>query len=67
MTDIPNQTAEALAFKLAERHLRSELRDADCTGWTCPMCDWSQYKVIGMECDRCAFDAGPYMPKKRKV
>lgn len=46
--------------------LREELRDASCTAWTCPDCGWSEYKAYGLECDRCGFDAEPFVPRDHR-
>jgi ribosomal protein L37E len=67
MSDKQTQATEEAKFAANVRHLKSELRDRVCTGWTCPTCGWNEYKIYGLECDRCGFDASPYAPKRRKV
>lgn len=46
--------------------LSEQLRDSDCTSWTCLNCKWEQYKVYGLECDQCGFDAEPFVPRDRR-
>ena len=45
-------------------HLRGELADRDCTGWTCPYCETSAYKVFGYECDECGFRCDDMLPEQ---
>ncbi len=52
-------------------HLKGELADPTCTGWTCPYCRRSNYKGAyfgeefmfwSPECDECGFDCTGYAP-----
>lgn len=46
---------------MSDTHLREEIADPDCTGWTCPNCKYSMYHVYGFECDNCGYECDPDM------
>jgi Zn ribbon nucleic-acid-binding protein len=59
-------TDEMALFRRAEVSLRRVLACKHVTGWKCPTCGWEQYKVYGLECDQCGFDAAPYQPQRER-
>ena len=71
-SDQNKTTAEWAAEQNRKRQLEDakwlteQLRDSGCTDWTCLDCGRSQYKVYGLECDECGFDAEPFVPRDRR-